>query len=94
MALIIDRGGTFDARRHDKSMLVNFFAKVIIVGIWTALALTVFKWPPALFASALLINFLAWHLLEAAMYQRHLSGAGSAGSQQNGELLNSGVAGS
>ena len=94
MVLVIDMAATFDARRHDQMMLVNFFVKVIIVGVWTALALIVFKWPPALFASSLLINFLAWHLLEAAMYQRHLMSASRAGSQQNGDLLNRGIAGS
>ena len=94
MVLIIDRSRPFDALHHDMLMLVNFFVKVIIVGVWTAVALIVFKWPPALFASALLINFLAWHLLEAAMYQRHLLSASRAGSQQKGDLLNRGIAGS
>lgn len=92
MALVIDRGRQFDALRHDILMLVNFFIKVIIVAIWTALALIVFKWPPALFTAALLINFLTWHFLEAAMYQRHLVSASRAGSEQNGDLLNSGIA--
>ena len=78
MVLVIDRAGRFDARRYDKQMLVNFFVKVIVIGAWTATAIAALKWPPAVFTTALLINFLAWHFLEAAMYQRQLTGINGA----------------
>ena len=78
MVLVIDRAGRFDARRYDKQMLVNFFVKVSVIGVWTAIAVATLKWPPAVFTTALLINFLAWHLLEAAMYQRQLTGVNGA----------------
>lgn len=76
MALVIDRAGRFDSRKYGQQMLVNFFVKVIVIGAWTAIAIGFLKWPPIAFSTALLINFLAWHFLEAAMYQRQLTGLG------------------
>ena len=74
MILVIDRADPFDPGRYDRLMLANFFVKILIVGAWTAIALLYFDWSPGIFATGLLTSFLAWHLLEAMMYQRHLSG--------------------
>ena len=56
----------------EKFNLINFLAKIVLIGSWMTIILLLTNLPSAPFIASLLINFLAWHLYEAHYYQRYL----------------------
>lgn len=63
--------GQTGSRKHDHFVLVNFLAKVVLIGAWITAILVLTDWPQAAFVISLLVNFLAWHLYEAFRYQQY-----------------------
>lgn len=82
LALLLDGSRPLSAQTHQRDMLINFFAKVLLIGGWTVAVVLATTLPRTVFVASLLINFMAWHLLEAWAYQHRLIagrlGTGSA----------------
>lgn len=65
---------------YQQFVLVNFVAKVVLLGGWTAAIVRVTSLPVGLFIASLLVNFLVWHIYEAYRYQSAVwEVSGSAG---------------
>lgn len=57
---------------YQRFVVINFIAKVLLIGVWTAVILLSTSLPIAPFIVSLLINFIIWHLFEAYRYQSAL----------------------
>ena len=60
-------------KRYQRFVVINFLAKVVLIGLWTALIILSVKIPKGPFVVSLLANFLAWHIYEAYRYQQRLT---------------------
>ncbi len=60
-----DYNKTFDAQQLQKINIVGFFMKVVLLGIWAAILISAGTLDKMTFIVTLLINFLAWHGVEA-----------------------------
>ena len=70
MALaFMERSERMGPTGYQQFVLVNFIAKVVLLGAWTAAIVLVTSLPVGLFIASLLVNFLAWHIYEAFRYQ-------------------------
>ena len=56
--------------KHERFVLVNFLAKVVLIGLWTTAIFLGTSLPRAPFVISLLVNFMAWHGYEAYRYQQ------------------------
>ena len=55
-------------KTYQRFVIINFIAKVLLIGGWTAVILLLTSLPIAAFIAALLVNFFLWHLYEAYRY--------------------------
>ena len=60
---------TNDAQNLQKINIVGFFFKVILLGIWSAILVKAGTLDNVTFIVTLVINFLAWHGVEAYYWQ-------------------------
>ena len=73
--------GNFDPKGYQRFVVTNFLVKLVLMGAWLAGILLTTSLPRGPFVASLLVNFMAWHLLEAYRYQTvSLSSPGPAGS--------------
>ncbi len=68
--------GQTGPRKHDRFVVLNFLAKVVLIAVGMTAVLVLTNWSRAAFVISLLINFLAWHLYEAFRYQQYHLAAG------------------
>ncbi len=68
--------GKTGPRKHDRFVLLNFLAKVVLIGVGMTAVLVLTTWSQVAFVISLLVNFLAWHLYEAFRYQQYHLAAG------------------
>ncbi len=70
-----------DAQQLQKINIIGFFIKVILLGIWAVILINAGTLDKMTFIVLLLINFLAWHGVEAYYWPLFMAGNG----QKNGE---------
>ena len=63
------KAGIVQQGAYQRFVVINFIAKVILIGGWTAVILLTTSLPIAVFVVSLLVNFFLWHLFEAYRYQ-------------------------
>lgn len=63
------KAGIVQQGAYQRFVVINFIAKVILIGGWTAVILLTTSLPIAIFVVSLLVNFFLWHLYEAYRYQ-------------------------
>ena len=69
---------TNDAQNLQKINIVGFFFKVILLGIWSAILVKAGTLDNVTFIVTLVINFLAWHGVEAYYWPLFMAGNGHA----------------
>ena len=72
--LLMFKPGNIDPRGFQRFVVTNFLVKLVLVGAWLAGILLATSLPRGPFVASLLVNFMAWHLLEAYRYQTVGSG--------------------
>ncbi len=60
-----DYNKNYDAQQLQKINIIGFFLKVILLGIWAVILINAGTLDKMTFIVTLLINFLAWHGVEA-----------------------------
>jgi|GEM_PF-337568 len=77
----VDKQKIQDVNQLQKINIIGFFAKVILLGLWAAILLNAGTLHKMTFIVMLLINFLAWHGVEAYYWPLFMARQG----QENGE---------
>lgn len=67
--LFMLRPGHIDRKGYQRFVGTNFLVKLVLMGAWLAVILLNTSLPRGPFVVSLLVNFMAWHLLEAYRYQ-------------------------
>ncbi len=77
----VDHNKIHDAQQLQKMNIIGFFFKVILIGGWAVVLLQADVLDKVTFIVTLLINFLAWHGVEAYYWPLFMAGNG----QKDGE---------
>ena len=73
-----DHNKISDAQQLQKINIIGFFLKVILLGIWAVILINAGTLDKMTFIVLLLINFLAWHGVEAYYWPLFMAGNGHA----------------
>jgi len=73
---------TKDPQYLQKINIIGFFFKVILLGLWAAILIKAGTIDNVIFIVMLVINFLAWHGVEAYYWRLFMAGYG----QEQGEI--------
>jgi len=77
----VDRQKIHDSHQLQKINIIGFLIKVVLLGLWAVILLNAGALHKMTFIVMLLINFLAWHGVEAYYWPLFMAGNG----QENGE---------